>query len=102
MANFQRNWRDLNWHSCSSTAQHMALLIRSSGNVDTYSDRAMVCSVSCNKRPSFWFKLYCPTEAGNGTAEYVHINAWMQGNFTRYRHRSMNRATWVCPNTPML
>jgi hypothetical protein len=40
-----QKWRDWNWHSCSSTAQYMALLIRSPGNVESsYSDRAMVCS----------------------------------------------------------
>jgi hypothetical protein len=37
MANFTEIGRDLNWHSCSSTAQYMALLIRSPGNVENCS-----------------------------------------------------------------
>jgi hypothetical protein len=73
MANFTKIGRDLNWHSCSSTAQYMALLIRSPGNVETVLiPTAPWYVLSSNKRTSFWSKLYWPTEGTRKWHSYIH------------------------------
>jgi hypothetical protein len=73
---WHKKWRDLNRKPLVSQLSTWPLLLRSSGNVETVLiPTAPWYVLSSNKRTSFWSKLYCPTEGGNGTAVHIYINA---------------------------